>query len=420
MSQPEPTRAYRHYVLGLLVLVYAMNFLDRQILGILAPKIKADFHLSDGQLGLMGGLAFALLYSTLGVPIGWLADRASRRRIITVALGLWSGFTALCGLATGFWSLFLARVGVGVGEAGGVAPSYSLIADYFPRHQRARALAVFSLGIPLGTSCGWLFGGLIANAYGWRAAFISAGAAGLVLTPVFYFTVRDPRRGGSEATGQPAAPASFAEVFKLLANKPTFWLVAFGAAMSSVCGYGIAFWLPSFLIRSFHLSQVETSLFGSALVLVGGSLGILAGGVIADRAGARNVSAYPVIPAIAFLIAVPCFLFAMNAPSLWLAFVLFLIPTGLNLAWLGPVVTTVQHLVPAHQRSTASAMFLLINNLLGIAVGVYYFGAVSDLLRPRFGDESLRYAFYTGLGFYVIASALLFTAARTVRKDWVA
>jgi MFS family permease len=417
-----PTSAYRSYVLGLLVVVYTMNFLDRQILGILASSIKKELTLSDSELGLMHGLAFALLYSTLGVPIAWLADRSSRRRIMAYALGLWSAFTAICGFANSFWQLFLARVGVGIGEAGGVAPAYSLIADYFPKHQRARALAVYSLGIPIGSGCGVVFGGLVASAIDWRFAFYIAGGIGLVLAPIFRYTVRDPHRGGVDAAGQPAAataPAGFLDVWQIVSRKRTFWLVSFGAALSSVCGYGIAFWLPSFFERSFHLTLVERSLFYGAMVLLGGSLGIIGGGVVADRVGARNQAAYPLIPAIAFLIALPCFFVAVGASSLWVAFPLFLIPTALNLAWLGPVLATVQHLVPAHMRTTASAMFLLINNLFGIGVGSYYFGVISDLLRPHYGAESLRYSIYTGLGFYALAAILFLIASRTVKKDWV-
>ena len=417
-----PTRAYRYYVLGMLVVVYTMNFLDRQILAILAGPIKQELQLTDSQLGLMGGLAFAMLYSTLGIPIAWLADRSSRRRIMAYALGIWSGFTALCGLATSFPQLFLARIGVGIGEAGGVAPAYSMVSDYFPKHQRARALSVYSLGIPIGSACGILFGGLIAKWIDWRAAFIIVGCAGLVLAPIFRYTVRDPHRGGVDAAGVPAAkvaPPAFKDVFRIISRKPTFWLMAFGAAASSVCGYGIAFWLPSFIQRSMKFTLVETALYYGAITFVGGCLGILGGGVLADKAGTKSRSAYPMIPAIAFMVAMPCFLFAVNTSSAALAFPLFLIPTALNLMWLGPVLTSIQHLVPAHMRTTASAMFLLINNLLGIAVGYYYFGAVSDALRPTYGDESLRYAIYTGLGFYVVSSTLFVLASRKIKKDWV-
>ncbi len=419
----QPTRAYRHYVLGFLVVVYTLNFLDRQILGILAKPIQQELGLSDSQLGLMGGLAFALLYSTLGVPIALLADRTSRTRIMAYALGIWSAFTVLCGLAGGFWQLFLARVGVGVGEAGGVAPAYSIISDYFPKEQRARALSVYSLGIPIGSGMGILFGGLIASAIDWRAAFVIVGAAGLLLAPIFRRTVRDPQRGGADTSiarpVTPTAPPKFVQVVKVLFVKRSFWFIALGAAASSVFGYGVAFWLPSFFQRSLGLTLVETSWFYGGITFIGGCIGILGGGILADRLGTRNRGAYPLIPAVAFMIAMPCFFLAVNTSSLVLAFFLFLIPAGLNLMWLGPLITSIQHLVPAHMRTTASALFLLINNLLGIAVGLYYFGAVSELLKERFGDESLRYAIYSGLGFYVISTVLLLIASRTLRKDWV-
>jgi MFS family permease len=338
------------------------------------------------------------------------------------ALGIWSAFTAVCGLATGFWQLFFSRVGVGIGEAGGVAPAYSLISDYFPKHQRARALSVYSLGIPIGSGCAIVFGGLVANAINWRYAFLIVGIAGFVLAPIFRATVKDPPRGGTDAAGVPvakvAAPALF-DVFRVVVRKWSFWLLAFGAAMSSVCGYGLAFWLPSFFERSLHLTLIERSWFYGAIAFFGGCIGILGGGILADKVGTRSRSTYPLIPAIAFIIALPCFFAAVNTSSLWLAFPLFLIPTALNLAWLGPILTAVQHLVPAHMRTTASAMFLLINNLIGLALGTYYFGAMSDLLRPHFGAESLRYAIYSGLGFYVLASILFTFASRSIRKDWI-
>lgn len=419
---PAPSRRYRYYVLGMLVVVYTMNFIDRQMLSILAGSIKKELSLTDGQVGMMGGLAFAVLYSVLGIPIAWLADRASRRRIMAYALGIWSAFTAVCGLATGFWSLFFSRVGVGVGEAGGVAPAYSLISDYFPKHQRARALSIYSLGIPIGSGLAIIFGGLIAHAINWRYAFLFVGIAGFILAPIFRATVKDPVRGGVDAAGVPAAKVAaprFLEVFGVVARKPTFWLLAFGAAMASVCGYGLAFWLPSFFERSLHLGLVERSWFYGGIALFGGGIGILGGGILADKVGSRSRAAYPLIPAIAFMVALPCFLAAVNTSSLWLAFPLFLIPTALNLAWLGPIVTSVQHLVPAQMRTTASALFLLINNLIGIAFGTYYFGWISDLLRPHYGAESLRYAIYTGLGFYVLASILFTVASRTIKRDWV-
>jgi MFS family permease len=433
-TPPVAGSRYRYVVLAMLILVYTLNFLDRQILGILAKPIKEEFGLSDGQFGLMSGLAFALLYTTLAIPIAWLADRFSRVWIMTTALTLWSGFTALCGFAGGFSALFLARMGVGIGEAGGVAPAYSMLADYFPKHQRARALAAYAFGIPLGTAAGTLVGGLLAVHFGWRTAFIVVGLIGVALAPVFRLIVRDPRRGGADmAVGDtttvqaPAAPMG--EVVRVLAAKPSFWLLSFGAASSSVCGYGVALWLPSFFMRSLGLTLRETAWYYSGIAFFGGLMGIWLGGAVADRLGAKSKAGYPLTPAVAFLISVPCFLLAMNSgslvgnlgggASLALAFAIFLIPTGLNLAWLGPITAAVQHLAPAPMRTTASALFLLINNLLGIAVGTYYFGLVSDLLKPAFGAESLRWSIYTGMGFYLVAALLFFLASRRLAKDWV-
>ncbi len=416
---------YRYLVLAMLALAYTFNFLDRQILGILKEPIKQDLGLTDTQLGLMGGLAFAMLYSTLAVPIGWLADRASRSWIITAALGLWSAFTMACGLATGFWSLFLARVGVGFGEAGGVAPSYSLVSDYFPPAQRARALAAYSFGIPVGSALGILFGGLIAASISWRVAFFIVGGAGVLLAPIFKLVVKDPVRGGLDGatliatSAAPNVAPPFAQVVATVLPKPTFWLLALGAASASVSGYGVAFWLPSFFIRSLGLTLVETSWFYGAISLVGGVAGIWLGGGLADRFGNKNRAAYALTPAVCFLVALPFAYAAMNTTSLVWAFLLFLVPTGLNLAWLGPVLGAVQHLAPANMRTTTNSLFLLINNLLGIALGLWIFGFLSDLLAPHYGAESMRYALYCGAGFYLLASLLLWLASRRLAADWV-
>ena len=228
-------------VLALLLLAYIFNFLDRQILGILAQPIKADLQLSDTQFGAIGGLAFALLYSLLGIPLAYLADRTSRSGVIAGALALWSGFTALCGTATGYGQLFLYRLGVGLGEAGGVAPSYALIADYFPPARRARALAIFSLGVPIGLGGGSFVGAQLAAAFGWRAAFLIMGVAGVFLAPIVRLIVRDVARPASSAQKAPLFT-----VFPMLARKPAFWLLAFGASASSLCGYGLALWTPSY------------------------------------------------------------------------------------------------------------------------------------------------------------------------------
>lgn len=410
--------AYRTYVLIVLILVYIFNFIDRQILGILASSIKSELGLSDTELGLMGGLAFALFYTGLGIPIAMLADRFNRTWIITVSLAVWSGFTALCGAATGFWQLFLCRLGVGVGEAGGVAPAYSLIADYFPPSQRARALAVYSFAIPIGMALGVLFGGLIAHQIGWRWAFVICGLAGLALAPLLKFTVREPVRGGLDGTGRKASAASLSAVLETLFTKPAFWLLALGASASSIMGYGLAFWLPSFLERSHGLSLVDRSLFYSALVFAGGIVGVWLGGSLGDRLGAKDKANYARVPAAAFIVTVPLYATGVAVSDLTLAFALFVVPTALALMWLGPTLSAVQHLVPANMRATASAIFLFVNNLLGIGFGTWFLGRLSDVLRAEYGQESLRYSILYCLGFYALAAILFSLASRRLARDW--
>jgi predicted MFS family arabinose efflux permease len=410
-------RGYRLYVLAVLIAIYTFNFVDRQILGILAPAIKAELRLSDLQLGMLGGLAFALFYTGLGLPIAWLADRWSRTGVMTVALTVWSGFTAVCGLATGYPTLFLARMGVGAGEAGGVAPAYSLVSEYFPVRERARALAAYSFGIPIGSALGVMFGGLIASAVNWRFAFFSVGLAGLLLAPVLKFTVREPVRPARQGAGD--RPPGLATTFASLVRKPTFWLISTGAAFSSTFAYGSAFWLPSYFGRTLHLNTHQTALYYGTIILVGGMLGVWAGGSVADRFGQGRRSVYVLAPALAFLAAGPLFLAALTTHSLVAAFALFLLPQALSLFWLGPVITAVQHLVPAAQRSSASACFLFVNNLIGLGFGSVFFGALSDALKPTFGADSLKYAIVSGLGFYLASAALLGLASRRIGRDWL-
>lgn len=429
--------AYRAYVLFILVVVYTFNFIDRQIVGILAIPIKEELALSDTQLSLMGGLAFALFYTLLGIPIAWLADRKSRTWIMTAALTIWSGMTAVCGLAQNFWQLFLARLGVGVGEAGGVAPAYSLIADYFPSHQRARALSVYSFGIPIGGALGIVLGGVLTSVVGWRQAFIMVGMAGIAIAPIFRLTMREPPRGQYDAPALGVGPAPLSAVTAMLARKQSFWALSLGAACSSMMGYGLIFWLPSFFVRSFGDLLPEffawlppalvpdnpspvlyASYFYGTMLLVGGISGIWLGGYLADRFGARSKSAYALIPAVAFVVAVPFFVLGVMSKSLAVVFVAFLIPTALSLVWLGPVLSAFQHLVTPNMRATASAIFLFINNLIGIGLGNLVIGALSDGMHERFGNESLRYAILVGTVFYLAAAALFFVAARRLEQDW--
>ena len=427
-------------VLAILLLAYIFNFIDRQIIGVLAVPIKAELQLSDTQLSLMGGIAFALFYSGLAIPIAWLADRKSRVNIIAASVAFWSLFTALCGLAQNFWHLFLARMGVGIGEAGGVAPSYALISDFYPKERRARALALFSLGIPIGSALGVFFGGWIASNLDWRSAFVIVGLAGLPAALLVKLFIREPVRGGHDSVdGSASAPAPpFSIVAATLARRPSFWLLSLGAASGSILGYGLIFWLPSFFSRSFDLSAMDgvmaalpasftggadpkllrVSIFYGSIVLIGGVAGTWLGGWLGDRTGPDRPGAYALIPAICFVIAAPVFAFGLFAKTLLLAWLLFVVGQMLALAWLGPVIAAVQHIVPPNMRATSSASFLFINNLIGIGFGIFFLGFMSDRMAAAYGANSLQYSILYGLGFYLLSAALYLAASRTLKRDW--
>lgn len=355
-----------------------------------------------------------MLYSVLGLPLAYLADRTRRSWVIAGSLAVWSGFTALCGLAGSYWQLFAFRLGVGIGEAGGVAPSYALIADYFPPQRRGRALAIFSLGIPLGLAGGSLVGAYLASWISWRAAFIVMGILGILLAPVLLVFVKDlPRKV------KPAAQAPIGQVFPILARKPSFWLLAFAASSSSLIGYALASWTPAVMMRSFGLGLVDTGEYLASLLLIGGTIGVYGGGWLADRLGAKDRAWYAWLPAIAWFVAALAWTAGLLAPSLWIAWPLLLVGNAVNILWLGPVVTAVQHLAPPHMRSTASGSFLFINNLIGLGIGPLLIGSLSDGLKSTYGIDALRNAAVAGTAFYVLAGLLMLLAGKWLRRDWV-
>lgn len=408
---------YRAYVLCVLILVYTFNFIDRTIVSILAPPIQAELGLTDTQLGLLGGFAFALLYTVLGIPVAWLADRYSRVWIMTVALVVWSGFTAACGLAQNFLQLLLARVGVGIGEAGGVAPAYSLVADYFPPAQRARALGAYSFGVPIGSALGLAAGGVLASYVDWRAAFVVVGVAGVCIAPLLPATVREARRGQFDAAPQ-LPPAGFRQDVSRLMRKRSFWGLSVGASCASIMGYGLFFWLPSFFERSHGLTLMQASLGLALMTLSAGTIGIWFGSSLADRLGTRSRGAYAWVPATAFIVSLPFLITGALATSAVLAFGAFTILYALSIVWLGPVISAIQHLVAPSLRATASAIFLFVNNLIGLGAGTLILGALSDGLADRFGAESLRYAILCGAVFYLASTVILVLASRRLPGDW--
>jgi MFS family permease len=410
----EP-QSLRTRVLVLLLLAYVLNFLDRNVAGILAVPIRSEFHLSDTALSGLG-VAFGLFYATIAIPIAWLADRRSRVNIIAVSVALWSLFSAACGVVSTYPQLIIARMGVAVGEAGAIAPSYSLITDYYPRERRSRALALYSLGIPVGSALGLFFGGWLAGHFSWRVAFVAVGLPGLFVAILIKLLVAEPERGRfdpqSTMTSPPAAGAAAS-----LARNGSFWLLSLGAASGSITGYGLLFWLPSFFNRTFGMPVAETGTFFGSIFLIGGVAGIWLGGWLGDRLGASRPGAYALIPAVCLLVAIPFYAAGLFASTLSAVWILFTIAQVLALAWLGPVVTAVQHIVTPALRATASASFLFVNNLVGIAFGIFFFGRFSDAMRAAHGVNSLQYSILYGLSFYLLASIFYLLAAARLKRE---
>ncbi|MEZ5557040.1 MAG: MFS transporter [Pseudomonadales bacterium] len=415
---PFESPRYRAYVLAMLVIVYVFNFLDRQIVTILAEPIKNDLGLNDTQIGLMTGLAFAIFYTVLGIPLARLADRANRVSIITAALVIWSGMTALCGAAQNFAQMLAARIGVGVGEAGCSPPAHSLIADYYPPEKRASALSIYALGIPIGSILGMLAGGWIAEFYGWRAAFFVVGIPGIALAILVKLTVREPVRGMSDAVApRPGEQPSLRETLSTLLRNRTLLHVALGGALTSFVGYGLGQWLPAFFIRIHGLGIAETATYFGLVLGVASAIGTLLGGALADRLARRDRRIYAWLPAAGVLLAFPFYLTAMLLDNPYLAIAVLVAPSLLNSLWLGPAFGTIQNLAPMRMRALASAILLFILNIIGLGLGPFLVGMLSDLLSGAFAQESLRWAILIATGAYFWAGAHFLLAGRTLRAD---
>ncbi len=416
-SAAEREGGYRYYVLGVLLFVYCINILDRQILAILMEPVRLELGLSDTQLGFMSGIAFALFYATLGIPIARLADRTSRTGVISISIALWSVMTAVSGLAQNFWQMLAARIGVAVGEAGGTPPSHSLLADYFGEQQRATALGIFSLGGPLGMMIGLYFGGWLNEWFGWRITFIAVGLPGVVVALLVWWTVREKPRVARPPSAEAPPEYSIADVFRYLWQQRTFRYMSLASACQAFVLYGVAQWYPVFFIRIHEMSTGEIGTYMALVFGIGGGLGTFLGGYLADRMAVRDRRWYLWVPMLATAGATPFFFGVFFAPTAGLAFLYMILPTLLVSALFGPVFSTTQGLVPPEMRATAAAVLLFVINIIGLGLGPQVVGLLSDLLRPQFGVDSLRYALICVSMLTVVGAVLYWIAARTLRAD---
>ena len=418
-ARPARPGAGAWVALAILCFVYVLNFLDRQLLSILAKPIQDDLGVSDAQLGLIGGLYFAMFYCVLAIPVGWLADRTNRVRVLAFSCALWSAATAACGMASSYPQLALARMTVGVGEAGGVPPSYAIISDYFPPGMRGTALSLFNLGPPIGQALGVAFGASIAAAYSWRLAFVWVGVVGVVTALAVWLVVREPRKGGLDA-----APGAAVAV----EPTPPFWRTCRDyfanpvlRGMALACGatqfitYAILNFTVLFLMREKGMALEQVAVW-YALVIGGGiCAGMFVSGRLIDRLAKRSRTAYAYLPAVGLALAMPLFAAFVWAGSWQLALAFLALPTGLNYFYLSPAVTLVQEEVRPNQRVLSGALLLLVMNLIGLGFGPAYLGLASDFFRAAHPQNSLQMAFYTLIPFYLLAIAMFLWLARTIR-----
>jgi MFS family permease len=418
---PSPSVAYSpgylRYALGLLTVVYVINFVDRQILAILLQSIKTDLQLRDWQLGLLSGTAFGIFYATLGVPIARLADVFTRKGVIAICLTIWSGMTAMCGMAGGFAMLLVYRVGVGIGEAGGSPPAHSMISDYFPPERRATALGIFSLGVPIGILIGFLAGGWLDQTLGWRTAFVVVGLPGLLLSLFVVFTLKEPPRGHSEGLTTNGDTPSAGDVIRFLWRSRAFRHISFASGLYTFVGYSSVNWTPSFLIRSHGMTTGEIGFWLALIYGIGGALGTVGGGILADRWAMSDPRGRAFVPAIAMLAAFPFSLLVFTTESAAVSLAALCAPAMLGLMYQAPAFAITQSLATPTMRATAAAVLLFVINIIGLALGPLTTGVLSDVLEPRFGDDSLRYALLI-VSFVLLWSGVHFwVGARTLEAD---
>jgi MFS transporter, Spinster family, sphingosine-1-phosphate transporter len=420
MESAKATKNPLQLTLWVLLIVYVFNFLDRQIVNILAEPISRDLGLSDTQIGLMTGIAFAAFYTFLGIPIARYADSPKTNRVglISASLVVWSAMTALCGLAQNFVQLLLARIGVGVGEAGCTPAAHSLIADLAPPEKRASAISFYSLGIPIGTLLGLVLGGLIADSYGWRVAFFVAGLPGILMAAVVMLLLRDPRVSGALTTAAQAKPQiSTTEALTEILGSRAFILMAIGGAGAAFLSYGKATWTTIFFQRTHEMTPGEVGIWYGIGAGVAGIIGTWAGGWFADNYGKENRRHVLTAPAIGMIVAIPIAIAGYWAEQWWLSLLLIMVPTALNTMYVGPAYSCAQGLVPLRARAMAAAVLLFAQNLIGLGLGPLFFGILSDMFKPIAGPDSVRWVLYGAASLGVIPSFFFWRASLRLNDE---
>ncbi len=403
----------------MLFVVYVLNFLSRQLPGILAKPIQDSLHVSDGQLGRIGGLYFALFYCCISIPVGWLADKTSRSKVLAVACAIWSAATMCCGGAANFLQFAVAYMTVGFGEAGGVPPSYSIISDYFPPGRRGRALGLYNIGPPVGAALGIAFGASIAAAFSWRYAFVLLGSVGLIAVIGVLILVPEPRRGGLDPIPDQMSvrKTGFLETLSMFISRPSLMLAALGSGANQFITYGLINFAVLFLMREKGMTLKEVAVYYALVIAIGMGGSMLASGRVIDRLTRRSKQAYALVPAGTLALALPFYLAFVWAPS-WRLSLLFLTGTMfLNYFYLTSAVTLVQEEVRPDQRVMSGALLLLIMNLIGLGLGPTFVGAASDFFRASHPHQSLQIALYMLASFYVVAIMLFLALARVLRNE---
>ncbi len=402
----------------MLCLVYVLNFLCRQLPAILGKQIEDSLHLTDGQFGMITGLYFAMFYTFISIPIGYLADKTSRSKILALACAIWSGATMACGFAIGYVQFAISFVVVGFGEAGGVPPSYAIISDYFPPSRRGTALGIFNLGPPIGAALGVAFGASIAAAYGWRAAFISLGAVGIFAVLGILFIVHEPPKGGLDSPDAMATgKAGFWSTLVNFCTKPSLLLAAFASGATQFVTYGMGYFVVIFLLREKGMTLDQVAIYYALVLAIAMSGSMFVSGRLLDWFTKRSKQAYALLPAIALVFAIPFYIGFVWAP-VWSTALLFLSGTMfLNYFYLTSAVTLVQQEVRPDQRVMSGALLLLVMNFIGLGLGPTYVGAASDYFHANHPHHALQLALYTLVPFYVMAIVLFLWLARVLRRE---